>query len=226
MSENGEDDEGPAALGRRPRRYDGGRMLALSDGVFAFAITLLVLDLVTPTAHDRELLSALVGQWPQYLAYVVSFATIGAVWLAHNAVTDHMTHTDSTFMRLNLVLLLLVSFMPFPTKILSMFVGADNPERVAVTLYGITLLVLMGLTLWLWSYARGAGLLEESPGEELVLFGKRFVPGIILYAVLIVVGLFVPLVAAVGYLVIALYFIIPFRLRHAIRHLRGRSRRG
>src|SRR5262249_3881646 len=93
-----------------------GRLEALSDGGFAFAITLLVLDLAGPaTPHSaRHLLPALVDQWPGFLGYLVSFSTVGAIWLGHNAITDYLDRADTTLLRLNLLLMLFVSLLPFP----------------------------------------------------------------------------------------------------------------
>jgi uncharacterized membrane protein len=89
------------------------RMEALSDDVFAIAITLLVLEIGIP-AGSTDLLAAFWHEWPSYLAYVVSFATIGRVWLGHNVITDYLEHSDSRLMRLNLILLMVIAFLPFP----------------------------------------------------------------------------------------------------------------
>ena len=67
-----------------------------------------------PRGSEHDLIGALVEQWPSYLAYLVSFATIGAVWLKHSVVTEYLDHATSVFIRLNLLLLLVVSFLPFP----------------------------------------------------------------------------------------------------------------
>ena len=104
-------DEDPPR-GRRVLSKD--RMEGFSDGVFGFAITLLVLDLALhpPGTPLERVLHA----WPGYLAYVVSFLTIGGGWLLHTALTDRLARTDSLFLRLNLLVLLVVVFLPFPTK--------------------------------------------------------------------------------------------------------------
>jgi uncharacterized membrane protein len=205
------DDSAPR---RKPRSYKGDRMLALSDGVFAFAITLLVLDLVVPSVRDPDLWGELLSGWPQFLAYFISFATIGAVWLAHSAITDHLVRADSWFIRLNLLVLLFVSFMPYPTRFLSAFMQSDRPERLAVSAYGVSVLLLVALLRLQWSYAKRAGLLDpDAPDGELTLFTQRMIPGLLCYVVLILVGWFVPAVALVGYAAIALFFIIPFRVR-------------
>ena len=80
------------------------RMEAFSDGVFAIAITLLVLELSIPPGSEEHFLRAVLDQWPSYLAYVVSFATIGAIWLGHNSITHYLHSANTTFLRLNLAL--------------------------------------------------------------------------------------------------------------------------
>ena len=117
----------------RRRGFRTGRLEAFSDGVFAIAITLLVLDIGVSGGAGRHLLRSIVDLWPSYLAYLVSFATIGAAWLGHNAVTEYLDRADAAFVRLNLLLLLMVSFLPFPTRLVADYIGEDSPERVAVT---------------------------------------------------------------------------------------------
>ncbi|BCJ75893.1 hypothetical protein CS0771_54370 [Catellatospora sp. IY07-71] len=91
--------------------------------MFAIAITLLVLEIAVPEAPQQDLLRALLDEWPSYLAYLVSFATIGAIWLAHTAITEYLHHADPWLMRLNLLLLMVVAFLPFPTKLLADNIG-------------------------------------------------------------------------------------------------------
>jgi uncharacterized membrane protein len=143
---------------------------------------------------------------------VVSFSTIGAAWLAHNAITEYLDRTDAAFVRLNLLLLLFVSFLPFPTRLLADYIGEDSPERVAVTFYGISLLLTTTMLLVLWRYAVRAGLVRpDLADEEIQLLTERLTPGLGGYVVLIASGLFLPIIAVIGYLGIALYYIIPFR---------------
>ena len=115
------------------------RMEAFSDGVFAIAITLLVLEITVPPGSDSDLLRAVLDQWPSYLAYVVSFATVGAIWLAHPAMSEYLHHGDVWLLRINLLLLLLVSFLPFPSRLLAESVGDRDAGKVASTVYGLTL---------------------------------------------------------------------------------------
>ena len=220
------DTEEPPPQPPRRRGFRTGRLEAFSDGVFAIAITLLVLDIAVPAAAGHDLLGAILGLWPSYLAYVASFSTIGAVWLGHNAITEYLDRADTAFVRLNLLLLLFVSFLPFPTRLVAGFIGQDNAERVAVTFYGIILVLASTMLLVLWRYAVRAKLVRpDLADEEVDLLTERLTPGLGGYLVLIVSGLFFPVVAVIGYLVIALYYIIPFRRLSARFLPRRRPRR-
>ena len=196
----------------RRRGFRTGRLEAFSDGVFAIAVTLLVLDIAVSANAGHHLLRSIIDLWPAYLAYVVSFSTIGAAWLAHNAITEYLDRADAAFVRLNLLLLLFVSFLPFPTRLLADYIGEVSPERVAATFYGISLLLTTTMLLVLWRYAVWAHLVRpDLADEEIELLTQRLTPGLSAYLVLIVSGLFFPVVAVIGYLGIALYYIIPFR---------------
>src|SRR3954447_16101893 len=119
-------------------RWSTGRLEAFSDGVLAIAITLLVLEIkIEPSGFDH-LWRALAHEWPSYLAYVTSFLTIGAVWLAHHALFVRLRAIDAVLMRLNLLLLMAVSFLPFPTGLMAEALReSDSAERAAVVVYGV-----------------------------------------------------------------------------------------
>ena len=140
-------------------------MEAFSDGVFSIAATLLVLDIAIhpPGTALEQVLHA----WPFYLAYLVSFLTIGAGWLAHTQLTDGLTRADPLLLRINLLVLLVVAFLPFPTKLVADALHSDSRERVFVTLYGLTLLVIRSLSFALDAYARREHLYTPpEAGEE------------------------------------------------------------
>ena len=205
------DDSSPA----RARTLPTTRMDAFSDGVFAIAITLLVLEIEVPADAEQDLLRAVAEQWPSYLAYLVSFSTIGAIWLRHTVITAHLAGANGALIRLNLLLLLVVSFLPFPTRLLAENVHAEGPERVATTIYGVNLMLASVLIGVIWRYARTERLVRpDADDPDLV---ARITPSLGAYVVMIVVGLFLPLLAVLGYLAIAVYIIVPF---HAIRRRR------
>ena len=144
------------------------------------------------------------------MAYLVSFSTIGAVWFGHTVVTEYLDHADSVSIRLNLLLLLVVSFLPFPTKLLGEFVHEREPERIAATVYGVNVssMIMVSVT---WRYAVRAHLVRpDLANQDVKTLTKRLTPTLGIYVVVILVGLVVPIVAVVGYLALALYIRIPF----------------
>ena len=170
---------------------------------------------------EKGLLSALGAQWPEYLAYLVSFATIGAIWVAHSAVTEHLEAADPTILRINLLLLFFVSLLPFTTRLLGENFEVEDAERVAVTIYGLNLL-LASLTLSaMWQWARHARLVRHVSREEDVGFlTRRLAPGVGGYVAILGLGIFQPTLAVVGYLLIALFFMIPLGAFRATRAAR------
>ena len=193
------------------RRLSTRRLEAFSDGVFAIAITLLVLDITVPAGSEDELLTAVVDQWPSYLAYVVSFATIGVAWLEHNAITDYMDYADAMVVRVNLLLLLLVSFLPFPTRLIAEYFGERDAERVAATIYGLNLLLIAVLLFLMWRYVVSEGhVRRDVSNEEIAVLTRHLTPGFAGYVALLILGLFFPTAAVVGYLGVAVYLLVPF----------------
>ena len=208
----------------RRRTLSTRRLEAFSDGVLAIAITLLVLDIsVRPPGGLTDLLR----EWPALLGYVVSFVTIGAVWLAHTTLTEVLSRTDQILLRLNLLLLLAVAFLPFPTRMVadSLSLTATGPERVAVTLYGLVLLAVRILLAALFAYASREQLLVErlaGPDSEAVAAARRKnLPAILAYAATVLVGLLLPVVAVAVYFGIAIFVVTPFRqVASLLRHPR------
>lgn len=195
----------------RARTLRTARFEAFSDGVFAIAITLLVLELAVPVVGESGLMKALAGQWPSYLAYVVSFSTVGALWLAHTSISEYLGRADLILVRLNLVLLLVVSFLPFPTKLLAEFIKEPGNERVAVTIYGASFLASLLLVIALWRYAIRAGLVNSDLDDaDAKMLSRRTIPAAVAYVALIALGLVSPIAAVFGYFAVALFLILPF----------------
>jgi len=197
---------------RRRRVLSKDRMEGFSDGVYGFAATLLVLDLAlrgTGTPLERVL-----HAWPGYLAYLVSFLTIGVSWLLHTALTDQLARVDSLFLRLNLLVLLVVVFLPFPTGLVADALRHDDisGERVYVTMYGLTLLAIRLLGSALDAYARHEHLYSPATeGEELHRDRRKLLPVVIGYVIAIIIGLLLPVAAVALYFGLAVYLVVPFR---------------
>jgi uncharacterized membrane protein len=193
-------------------RLRTGRLEAFSDGVFAIAITLLVLEISVPEGSGDDLLRAFLAEWPSFLAYLVSFATIGVAWLKHAAITHFLQGVDAIFIRLNLLLLLLVSFLPFPTGLVAEYIENLEAERTATTIFGLNLALISLVVFAMWRYAVGHHLLRSDVlDEEVEPFTKVLTPSLLGYGGLIVVSLFFPLVAIVGFLIVALVLLVPIR---------------
>ncbi len=193
------------------------RLEAFSDGVFSIATTLLVLDIALhpPGSPLKQVLEA----WPYYLAYLVSFLTIGGAWLAHTALTDRLTRADAILLRLNLLVLLGVGFLPFPTRLVAEALHDVNGERVFVTMYGLTLLAIRIFGFALDEYAKREHLYNSEPGEEPEQSGRSNLAVLVVYVVAILVGLAVPPVAVAFYFGIAIYLVVPFReIRRLLFH--------
>jgi uncharacterized membrane protein len=194
-------------------RWDTGRTEAFSDGVLAIAITLLVLDLNVPASELDDLWRGILDEWPAYLAYASSFLTIGAIWLRHHGIFARLAYVDRRLMTLNLLLLMAVSFLPFPTRLVAEAIQSEDAERVAVVFYGTTLLVISALVGALWATAaRNRALLRpEIPEAEVDAILIATTPSIGSYIVATIVALAFPYVAAVGYLVIAIVLVLNVR---------------
>ena len=107
---------------------------AFSDGVFAIAATLLVLDLHVQ-ARPGHLASALGHEWPHYVTFVVSFLTIGIIWVNHHGQFHRIAKVDRTLLFLNLPLLMFVVLIPFPTDLLASYLHSGSDQHVAAALY-------------------------------------------------------------------------------------------
>jgi uncharacterized membrane protein len=225
----------PAAAestGNHDRLLPTSRLEAFSDGVFAIAITLLVLELHVPTGHEA-LLRSLGDEWPRYLGYFVSFTFIGGVWIAHSTLTRFIKAADPDLMRLNLTLLLFVSFLPFTTAIVATHLFASNltfhevtvstsTERVAAVVFGLNL-TLAALMVFLM--LRHAGrtpdiAADDLAEEELQAFAKERRSATLLQASATVAGAFLPLTAVVFYLALSVFFFFD-----PLRRMGARARR-
>ena len=193
------------------------RLEAFSDGVFSIATTLLVLDIALhpPGSPLKQVLEA----WPYYLAYLVSFLTIGGAWLAHTALTDRLARADAILLRLNLLVLLGVGFLPFPTRLVAEAIHDVNGERVFVTMYGLTLLAIRIFGFALDEYAKREHLYDSGQSEEPEQSGRSNLAVLVVYVVAILIGLAVPPVAVAFYFGIAIYLVVPFReIRRLLFH--------
>src|ERR1700704_3119658 len=117
------------------------RLEAFSDGVFAIAATLLVLELRVPP-DTTDLSGALLRLWPAYAAYLVSFLTIGIIWVNHHTLLEHCKRVDRRFLYLNLMLLVAVGIVPFPTALVGQYILSEHGATTALVVYGLGALLI------------------------------------------------------------------------------------
>jgi uncharacterized membrane protein len=182
------------------------RLETFSDGVFAIAATLLVLEL--SVSSSDELGHALLHIWPQYLAYITSFVTIGIIWMNHHHTVSLIARTDRTMLFINNLLLLTVAFLPFPTKLVGDYLRGDG-EQAAALAYAGTLVVMAILHQVWWQYARRNRRLiaDETPDAALRAVDRAYWPGVPMYAAVFVVAFFSPLAAVVVTFAIAAFYL-------------------
>jgi TMEM175 potassium channel family protein len=145
---------------------DRSRFLAFSDGVFAFAATLLVVSLAAPVLQRGELshlTSDLLALWPQALAYAISFLVVSSFWAAHRQLFRHISRLDDRVIVMNSVLLLLIAALPFPSSVLGLYSSAP----VAVALYAATLTAIGLLLSGLRMYALSRNLFRHRASPQL-----------------------------------------------------------
>src|SRR5690348_7099607 len=131
---------------------ESARVEAFSDAVMAIAITLLVLDIHIPDTSEHGLGYGLAHQWPSYAAYVLTFLVIGIMWVNHHAMFEQVVAVDRALLVCNIVLLLGIAFLPFPTSLVATFVRHGNDGRVATAVYSITMTLIGCGYLLLWWY--------------------------------------------------------------------------
>jgi TMEM175 potassium channel family protein len=160
-----------------------GRVEAFSDGVFAIAITLLILEIKIPKPSEGALANQLLRQWPSYFAFLISFAFIGVMWINHHRLFTHIKRCNNTLMILNLLLLLGVTIVPFPTAVLATHIGFADQRTAALLYNGVYVFIAIIFNL-LWRYAvsRNHHLLgKEVDKENVGRISKQYAFGPLLY---------------------------------------------
>jgi uncharacterized membrane protein len=163
------------------RGFDYNRTVALSDGVFAIALTLLVLNIAVPTVDPHSRLgSALLDQGSEFESYALSFAVIALLWVRHHNLLRAIRHIDGRFTAMNLVYLGFVAFLPYPTRVL----GTYGNEPAAVVLYAVTVSIVALIGAASRSYALRAQLATERGARELAGREPRwFAPAVFIVSI-------------------------------------------
>jgi uncharacterized membrane protein len=169
-----------------------GRIEAFSDGVFAIAITLLVLEIKVPhVPSDEDLFGSLVGLWPAYLGYILSFVMIGIYWANHHYIFKLFEKTDHALNLLNLLFLLFIAFLPLPTEVLGDYLLDETNQTTAVIVYALGLLFPAATWLLMWLYAsRGYRIVDRRlDSGYLHWLTLQYIGSVALYSGAVVVSL-------------------------------------
>jgi uncharacterized membrane protein len=194
------------------------RLETFTDGVFAIAITLLVLTIAAPSDY-RRLGAELANRWPAMAAYAVSFVVIGIMWLNHHAIFSQFARVDRGLFYLNLFLLMTVVFIPYPTGVFGEALQRGEGARVAAVAYSLTMAVNAYAWGGLWLYAStGRRLLDDNfPEGQRRLATVLFLAGPVLYTVAIAIALINAYACLAFHGALALYYALDPLTRGATR---------
>ncbi len=192
------------------------RIEAFSDGVFAIAITLLVLDIRPPRASPH-LAGDLLALWPSCLAYLISFLLIGLIWANHHEMFHHIGRGDRMLMFFNTLLLMDVAFLPFVTAVLSSSLREHVGLRTAVVLYGSTLVVggFFFNAVWEWARYRHRLLGHSITPDGARAVAHRFMLGPTVYLIGTAIGAIMPVLGIALFAALILFYWLP--ITHGLR---------
>ncbi|MCC9311207.1 DUF1211 domain-containing protein [Kitasatospora sp. RB6PN24] len=186
-----------------------GRLEAFSDGVFAIAITLLTLDIKVPDGKG-SLFDRLTQEWPVLGAYVISFLIIGVVWMNHHTMLFYIRRVDRPLMLFNLLLLMNVAFIPFPTHVLAQALSTGQGEQTAAVFYGLTL-TLGGIpfnAVWVYASSGHRHLGRNITPAQASVMRKHFLMGPLMYLGATLVGLVSAVASMTIFGVLLLFYMV------------------
>jgi uncharacterized membrane protein len=186
-----------------------GRVEAFSDGVFAIAITLLILAVgFEQSIADGDLEHQLVHLWPAYIAYAISFLTVGIMWINHHQIFRHFRMVDRTLLLLNILLLMCISFTPFPTRVVAEHVHDASDRQAAAVLYGITMTCTAICFFAVWYYGSRRLLRPDADMREVDGITRSYLPGAPIYALATLVAFVNPIVSLIIFGSLTIFYAI------------------
>jgi uncharacterized membrane protein len=186
------------------------RLETFADGIFAIAVTLLVLGIRVPEPSER-LVDALVKQAPEFLAYVVSFLTIGIMWVQHHRLFTVIRRSNSTFAMINVIFLMFIAFVPFPTAVLAQRIGSEVDAVPATFLYGATMIgtAVMFNVIWRYASSHGGHLLDPELARAGRTAARGYRYGVPIYVLITAIAIVSPLLSLIGFGAFAAYWALP-----------------
>jgi len=186
-----------------------GRVEAFSDGVFAIAITLLILAVgIEQALAEGDLGHQLLNLWPAYIAYAASFLTIGIMWVNHHAVFSQFARVDRPLLLLNVLLLMLIAFVPFPTRVVADHARSAGDREAAALLYGSTMTITAILFFCVWIYGSRHLLRADADPREVSGITRSYLPGAPTYATATLLALVSSVASLILFGAIALFYAV------------------
>jgi uncharacterized membrane protein len=186
-----------------------GRVEAFSDGVFAIAITLLILAVgIEQAIAEGELEHQLRELWPAYIAYGVSFLTIGIMWANHHQIFRHFARVDRTMVLLNILLLMCISFTPFPTRIVAEHAKNGADREAAAVLYGTTMTLIAIFFFAVWIYGSRRLLRPDADMREVDGITRTYLPGTPMYLLTTLIAFVSPIASLIIFGALAIFYAI------------------
>ena len=184
------------------------RMEAFSDGVFAIAITLLIIEVKVPTSAPGELWDNLLHAWPEFAAYGVSFFVIGIMWVNHHSLVDLVRQVDRGFLFINLLLLLFVVTIPFTTALLAEYIRDGENAHIAAAVYSASMAgCAVGFqAIWWWIIRQREMLHEPMDPGSVRTATIRFGIGLVIYLAIIGLAFVNAIATLVVHFIVALYY--------------------
>lgn len=187
------------------------RLEAFSDAVMAIAVTILVLELRVPEgapeATEWKLQHALMEQWPSYVSYAMSFVVLGLTWASHHRVFRYITRVDWRFLLLNLLFLMVVAFVPYPTALVAKYLPSETGRSIAVMFYGgvMTAFALSYNAMWWYASAGGRLLSNDVDPQAVRRVTRQFAVALAGYPISMALALVQPILSLVLFVALALF---------------------
>jgi len=186
------------------------RLETFADGVFAIAATLLILNVDTQVGGDvTHLGERLLHIWPSYLAYAISFLTIGIMWVNHHTVMGQVDRADRRFLFANIGLLMCIAFVPFPTRLVAEHIRTEGAEAAALA-YGFTMVATAIMFCVTWFYASTGRRLLRADADPAVVsgLGRSYLPGPWIYLAATLIAFASPTASVILFMAIAVSYVL------------------
>jgi uncharacterized membrane protein len=185
------------------------RLETFADGVFAIAATLLILNVDAQISDVQSLGSRLLHIWPSYLAYIVSFVTIGIMWVNHHTVMSQIDRTDRRFLLATVGLLLCIAFVPFPTRLVAEHIRGAGARDAALA-YGFTMVATAVMFNVSWFYASRGKRLVRADADPAVVTGisRSYLPGPWIYLAATLIAFASPTASVCVFMAAALFYVL------------------